>query len=690
MFRFSILCFAVCLFACSDGLVGEGDGDGVTPVTPDVALSDASNWDDVEPLGEVAETISSPDVVEEVAQQPNVVTGLTVTPQSTLAIQLEQGVSQELGLGAALVYSDGSEIAVPGEEIIWTFSDSTIATVNEANVPVATGSSAGQVLIVAIHAGLHAQCSVTVQLLIPDPVLVDSMSPNDVALFDSGVFADDPEAPELVYPLSGSVIPRGVKPPVFQWQSGPFQYFKLVLTGAQGFKLNLYTTASTFEPTVDHWAALAGPAGSAVTVSLSGAVTLEEGGPRLETAGFPLEIANADLSGSVYYWEVQTGSIVRLDSNPYAPSAEPVFEDNSGLDKAAGVCRGCHTLSKDGSRLAYVFESKGSGDLGVSWAQNPKPEILPAGSGALASTASFGPDATRLAIATETRLWLADVTPGIEGGYEELQEIFVVNSPAGRLMTPAWSPDGSALIYSYSSSFLDGESDLILRFQDEETGLFGAPQQLLDGADFPGRSYLAYPTWSPDSKYLVTKATSQAMGSAPHTLVMLDAAGDMTAELLNGSPPEFAHGQPSFSPFVEGGFYWLVFYSNRPYGMIKEGTAKQLWVMAIDQNAELGSDPSHAPFWLPGQDVEAVNLSGYWAQPVCAHEGEICLTDEDCCISHACFLEPELGVAFCEDTGCTVPGQYCDAKSENCCEGYSCQQSLAGGFSCQPDAGASD
>ena len=80
-----------------------------------------------------------------------------------------------------------------------------------------------------------------------------------------------------------------------------------------------------------------------------------------------------------------------------------------------------------------------------------------------------------------------------------------------RVMTPAWSPDGSALIYSYSPSLADGESDLILRFHDEETGLFGAPQLLLDGAEFPGLSHLTSPSWSPDSKYLVTKATAVAL-----------------------------------------------------------------------------------------------------------------------------------------------------------------------------------
>ncbi|MBD90401.1 MAG: hypothetical protein CL940_08695 [Deltaproteobacteria bacterium] len=655
-----------------------------------MALTDSADWGDVTPLVEDADASSDGDVSAEVHQAPVVVTGLKVTPQSTLAIQLEQGTSQTLGLGAALVYSDGVEVPVAADEIIWTFSDSTIATTDEDNVPMATGLAGGQVLIVAIHAGLHAQCSVTVQLLIPDPVIVDGMSAEEVSLFDSGIAQDDPGAPSMVYPLAGSVIPRGMKPPVFQWQAGLSKYFKLVLVGAQGFSITVYTMASSFAPTPDQWGALAGLAGSAVSATLVGASSLEEGGPRLGSSPLQIEVANADLSGSVYYWEVQTGSIVRLDSNPFAPTAEPVFEDAAPGSGGQGVCRGCHTLSQDGSRLAYVFESKGAGDLGVSWAQNPQPEILAAGSGALATTASFGPDATRLAIASDARLWLADVTPGIADGYEELQEIFVVPSEDGRVMSPAWSPDGSALIYSYAPSVTGDQSDLILRFLNEESGLFGAPQTLLSGSDFPGRGHLIYPTWSPDSQVIVTKATENIMGKAPFPLLMLDASGDATVELLKGSPPEFAHGQPSFSPFMEGGYYWLVFYSNRPYGTIKTGAEKQLWVMAIDQDAGLETDPSHAPFWLPGQDVTAVNLSGYWAKPVCAHEGEICLTDEDCCISHACSLDPELGVAFCEDIGCTVPGQYCDAKSENCCEGYSCQQSLAGGFSCQPDPDGTD
>ena len=237
--RIRVLCLSILLCACS----GQTSDDGGEPAasTPDVALADSSEWGDVTPLVDSSETPSDADVASEVHQEPVVVTGLKVTPQSTLAIQVEQGTSQSLGLGAALVYSDGEEVPVAPSEVIWTFSDSSIATTDEDNVPMATGLTGGQVLIVAIHAGLHAQCSVTVQLLVPDPVIVDGMSAEEVALFDSGVWQDDPGSPSVVYPLDGSVIPRGMKPPVFQWQAGLSKYFKLVLTGAQGFSITLYT-----------------------------------------------------------------------------------------------------------------------------------------------------------------------------------------------------------------------------------------------------------------------------------------------------------------------------------------------------------------------------------------------------------------------------------------------------------------
>ena len=98
--RNRVLSLSILLCACS----GQGSEAGVdsSAPTPDVALTDSGDWGDVTPLVEDADTSSDGDVSAEVHQAPVVVTGLKVTPQSTLAIQLEQGTSQTLGLGAAL------------------------------------------------------------------------------------------------------------------------------------------------------------------------------------------------------------------------------------------------------------------------------------------------------------------------------------------------------------------------------------------------------------------------------------------------------------------------------------------------------------------------------------------------------------------------------------------------------------
>ncbi|HET6610600.1 MAG TPA: hypothetical protein VFG83_01360, partial [Kofleriaceae bacterium] len=61
---------------------------------------------------------------------------------------------------------------------------------------------------------------------------------------------------------------------------------------------------------------------------------------------------------------------------------------------------------------------------------------------------------------------------------------------------------------------------------------------------------------------------------------------------------------------------WLLFYTIRDYGNAQAGTKgaqrRQMWVTAIDATPEPGQDPSHVPYWLPGQDVATQNMSGFW------------------------------------------------------------------------------
>ena len=53
---------------------------------------------------------------------------------------------------------------------------------------------------------------------------------------------------------------------------------------------------------------------------------------------------------------------------------------------------------------------------------------------------------------------------------------------------------------------------------------------------------------------------------------------------------------PNFSPFDQGGYYWLVFYSLRDYGNAQAGskgtTRRQMWITAIDKSSSPGLDAS--------------------------------------------------------------------------------------------------
>ena len=80
-----------------------------------------------------------------------------------------------------------------------------------------------------------------------------------------------------------------------------------------------------------------------------------------------------------------------------------------------------------------------------------------------------------------------------------------------------------------------------------------------------------------------------------------------TASPTAGTGAGVQNGYPRFTPFVEGGHYWLLFHSTRPYGAVRK---KQLWAMAIDVDAAAGGDPSHPAFHVPGQSLITDNIQG--------------------------------------------------------------------------------
>jgi hypothetical protein len=146
---------------------------------------------------------------------------------------------------------------------------------------------------------------------------------------------------------------------------------------------------------------------------------------------------------------------------------------------------------------------------------------------------------------------------------------------------------------------------------------------------------------------------------------------------------------PTVAPQDAGGYYWVVFTSRRLYGNIAVNTpweyeecvtlstppAKKLWIAAIDKNWTPGTDPSHPAFYLPGQELTAGNMRGFWSKSPCLAAGSsgasnVCETDDDCCGGTA---SPK--TAACRvDVGSSPLTRHCQAITANTCSatGGSC------------------
>ena len=216
---------------------------------------------------------------------------------------------------------------------------------------------------------------------------------------------------------------------------------------------------------------------------------------------------------------------------------------------------------------------------------------------------------------------------------------------------------------------------------------FGAPIVVHTGAALgsspEGGATDSHPTWSPDSQFL-------AFGHAPHS--RSDGGGGMdipgaiyvTRATAGSAPVRLDHAVgpgtpqsywPTFSPFVTSEptgehLFWLAFISRRDYGNAtavgtRGSTRRQIWVTAV--SADATGDPSHVPYWLPGQNPAVQNMAGQWAPLPCRTNGASCSVSGECC-SGAC----DPGTHTCQPMStCRSAGQTCGGSGD-CCMGLTC------------------
>jgi hypothetical protein len=619
---------------------------------------------------------------------------------------------------AATVVSRNGAAATQSFAVVGTFNDGTtrplangtwsmpvsLAAAVDANTGVVTaGGRAGGVIELTVRvpgpggAELSATAAVTVRA--ERSVLVDRLVPDVVDHFAPAAVTDRARQATLRYPLDRAVIPTNLPAPDVQWEGGAAGDFYRVRIQKPHVEVNAYLqhTGAAFgyhwpvDP--EAWRALLE---SDPVDPLQITVERWDGAMRQRIAGesISLRVARAVLSGTIYYWDLSNGRLNRLDALTGARSLTIASPPSRAADGSR--CIACHTVSRDGRYLsAELWDGDGPSatfDLTSSeLSRDPAPTVYGPRDDLRYLFSSFSPDSNYLVINRGNSMQLLDRAAGTVVPGSGL--------PTEHAAHPDWSPDGMsvALITNtnmgWAVDFTRGDLAVVPR---TATTTFGALRVVhrgtTDAAPAAGSLVTdAHPSFSPDSRWIAFQHGTNSRGGNEGThypgrleMASADATPDTPSLVLanaNGSGEPSSYW-PNFSPFDQGGYFWVAFYSRRDYGNAQVGTRgsrrRQIWVAAITNRPAAGADPSQVPYWLPGQDTALENMSAYWAPVACRMNSERCSVSSECC-SGLCDRAPD-GTFSCTPPPpamCRREGTTCSTSSD-CCNGLMCLNRVCG------------
>lgn len=591
--------------------------------------------------------------------------GIEIDPP-TATIVVDNGViPAATDFKAYGLHTDGSKSEI---SVQWTFNRPDIAQVAGQGDVSATGFLGGVGTLQATHLGYAANAQVTVKLAYEsDPEVV----PQDIKdLFDTATSADPAMA--LVYPYDKTVFPRGLLGPLVQWNGGGAADIYRVHVESPTFEFTGWGTVAPPSryafPTMpdDIWKKLSDSSEGDVAVE----VQRYDGTTAYQAVTQTWRIAPGNLAGTIYYWEVNQGNVVRLKPGASAPEAF--------LQKPPGVtCVACHSVSADGSTLVASFH------------------------GGYSPWGTFNTADGTSVYATDNSSGFQAISPNgshvvwghwVDGGFssdgalklstKDNNTVLATLSPGGAPAHPAWSKDGNKLAFAVrtNGNGLDF-TDSTLWITDISVSPPSFSNTGLIATNDAARPTVTFPTFSPDSAWIAFERSTQARSrGAASEIWLTNQDGSVQIELNNANgkghlsdEQDSTNYEPTFNPVTAGGYFWLVIVSERQYGNVLTDTnvntrRKQLWVTAIDANPQDGVDPSHPAFWLPGQELGNQNMRGEWALSPCKQVGEECSAGYECCDGY-CIQDPNDGTFKCSDDagGCSQQGDACETAAD-CCD----------------------
>ncbi len=614
--------------------------------------------------------------------------GATATQAFTVVGTFDDGTSRPLANGT------------------WSLPTTLAATVDSATgVVTATGRAGGLVeLRVEVPSALRAlTATAMVDVRVARSVLVDRLVPDVVDNFTRPAVDDAARRVTLHYPLDRAVIPSNLPAPDVQWEGGSSGDVYRVRVQKPHADVSAYV-AHTGSGFGFHWRVDAEVWRTLLETDpadpLSITVDRWDNAASERIAGAPvaLNVARAVLSGTVYYWDLSAGRLMRLDA---FTGARSLTIPNPPATTGNNRCVACHTVSRDGRYLSAELwggdEPSVTFDLtAANLSADPAPTVYGPTPELRYLFSTFSPDSAYLVVNRGNNMRLLDRATGAVVPDSGL--------PTDHAAHPEWSPDGMnvAMITNtdggWAVDFTRGDVAVVPRLT---ATTFGPPRVIHRGTTeaMPGDDVIradAHPSFSPDNRWIAFQhgtnsrgGNTTAEGVALHypgrlELTSVDSAADAPSTVLanaNGAGEANSYW-PQFSPFDAGGYFWVAFYSRRDFGNAQVGTRgtrrRQIWVTAVANRPTAGADPSSVPYWLPGQDPAEENMSAYWAPVACRPNGTGCGVSSECC-SGLCDRNAE-GVFVCTPPPpamCRREGTTCTTTAD-CCNGLTCFGNVCG------------
>ena len=420
-----------------------------------------------------------------------------------------------------------------------------------------------------------------------DKTFVDEGTPDDAGELFEGATPHEPGSdaarePGIIYPSHETMFPINVSRIRHDWLAAGSDLFELRFVGPNT-TVTVYTASLTWTPTEEQWDWIAeSNRGASVELSIAGLDTASPS-DAWSSAAITLLFSETAVEGAIYYWSTGTKGIMRATvSNPIP---EKFYTDPAAVD--AETCVACHTLSRDGTRLAVGYNGEKLREVSVpdretivpTGVMAPAPDPMPkpkpgmmAGEGMASAWTTFSPDGEMLLVAANGILTLIDSDTGETIG----DDAGVVPIPAATVAThPDWAATGDRVAIALGTS--GGNKEIDVHAEGKSKDAVTAELRLFEVAS---------------EKVISMLRLNQRVSNQDGVLGI-------------------GNSMPTWAPSTQQGTFWLAFSSLRAYSNVRPQDDKedQIWIAAVDPAAD---DPGYAGFWAPFQSIDEGNHRAFW------------------------------------------------------------------------------